>query len=229
MKVLIQKSHHSALRDDGWSGAPGEAEWVGELCHEIDVLLAGSPIQAVWTDGDLGVVVGDNDTLIAARHPEFKVDYDAFMSLHYDADLYQSPSGDHVSGWFWDRAVDSLSGPRDDALGAIFYKKYTALSGVPMFHMERRNPNTFNYYAFRQTTVKTPGIIVEHGVGAPGAPDHDWLRDNLHQIAMTWVSTLYEFGGVALPPPPKPTNGDTIKKALAHLDAASALLKEVLP
>ena len=55
---------------------------------------------------------------------------------------------------------------------------------------ERRNPNTSQYYAFRATSVRTPGIIVEHGCGAPvgtsGFPagdDATFLHGQIDRVA----------------------------------------------
>lgn len=205
MRVLIQKSHYASYRPNGWSGAPGEADYILELCGYIDAITRNTPIIVFWTDGDYGGITGDSDLYFSNRHPEFRDNYDAFIALHYDADVYRNVAGDHLSGWFWDRALASLTGPRDDALGQIWQRRYSLMSGVPSFHPERRNANTRDYYAFRATSINTPGIIIELGIGAPNAPDYRWLRDNIMNIAQTVKATLYEYGGIAdTVPAPQP-------------------------
>lgn len=185
MRVLWHLSHHSAARPDGWSGAPDEARWVREdLTPRVVAACARYGIELVLVDGD-GSPTSSGD------HPEFHADYDAFCAPHYDADTYQG-----AGGWFWGRADLSTTAGQDDRLGQIFARHYAALPGVPAYHPERLNANVTDYYGFRLTSYTTPGFLVEHGVGAPGAHDHDWLRAMVDHIAEVWASTLAEFGGI---------------------------------
>lgn len=191
MKILWHLSHHQTGRADGWSGAPDEARWIREDLTPLVVAACKAFAIAVTTvDGDL------ND------HPEFHPDYDAFCAPHYEANVHSGQGG-----WFWGRASASTTPRQDDALGAIFNRRYAALVGaqIPM-RPEWSNPNVTDYYGFRLTSPKTPGILVEHGVGAPGAADHDWLRANVQAIADVWAVSLSEFstgisGGKPAPSP----------------------------
>lgn len=186
-KVLWHLSHHSSLRADGWSGAPDEARWVREdLTPRVQAHCAPYGIELVLVDGDL------------SDHHEFRDDYLAFCAPHYEANLHG------MGGWFWGRARLSLTGDRDDVLGAIFERRYTELieaSNGPAPHPEWTNPNVTDYYAFRLTTANTPGILVEHGVGWRLPVDYDftWLRLHVDEIAEVWARTLLEFAGGALP------------------------------
>ena len=206
VRVLIQLSHHSDLRPNGWSGAPGEADWVqNELVPRIVQKCADRGIQTVLVNGDLGAVPNDNDALVAQRNPQYAQDYDAFISPHYEANIHHNPDGSMEGGWLWGRAAASTTAAEDDRLGAIWTRNYRAyiLGGdsTPQEdiqqHEEWLNPNITDYYAFRQTTEKTPGILVEHGVGAPDAPDYQYLRDHAEAIATLWADTLAEFGNVS--------------------------------
>lgn len=193
MRVLIHDSH------SGGGGAPGERDYiVGFFNPELVRQLALRGIEAVRVPGD------------GKRHPAFLEDYGAFVAPHYDADIYTTPPNGappHEGGWLWDRAAASLSAAEDDRLGAIIERRYKALEGEPPFRPGRRNANTRDYYGFRYTTAKTPGVIVELGVGAPvcnghgqpKAPDHDWLRANVPQLAALMADSLAEFGGVVDP------------------------------
>lgn len=176
--VLLHNSHRAAGKTDGWSGAPGEAQYICDILNpRIVAALARYGIQTVVIDGDL------------VFHPEYSADYLCFLAPHYDADVYGG-----AGGWFWDRAALSPTGAEDDRLGAIIRRRYSALPAVPAERSERRNPNTRDYYAFRWTTERTPGVIVELGVG--WGADKDWLRANVEAIAQTLADGIAEFAGM---------------------------------
>lgn len=178
MNVLLHDSHNPHA-----GGAPGEAEWVMQLNDRITAKANAVGISVVRVPGDL------------QDHPEFHSDYDVFLAPHYDANIYGE------GGWFWDRAAASTTADKDDAIGAIFQRRYLTIPNVPPSRFNRRNANTRDYYGFRLTSVNTPGYLVEHGVGAVDAPDYQWLRDNLDVIAQTHVDTWCEVGGIAIPQP----------------------------
>jgi hypothetical protein len=178
-KVLWHLSHHSSTRPDGWSGAPDEARWLREdLTPLVIAACAKRGIQVTTVDGD------------TLDHPEFHADYDAFCAPHYEANIHG------VGGSFWGRAAESRTARTDDRLGEIFWRRYRTLPGKPDDHFEWTNPNVTDYYGFRLTSRKTPGILVEHGVGAPDAHDHDWLRANVRAIADVWADSLSELFGM---------------------------------
>lgn len=188
MRFLLHDSH-----TPNGGGAPGEAEYIFALNDEIERRATAAGIVVTRVPGN------------QRAYPEFRRDYDAFIALHYDADIYRH-NGQKVGGWFWDRGKRSLTATTDDVLGHIFERRYSLLPNVPP-HISRRNANTWDYYAFRLTSRKTPGIIVELGVGAPAAPDHDWLRANVPAIANVVVATFLEFVGQDAPH--VTVNGDT--------------------
>jgi hypothetical protein len=159
--------------------------------------LTARGIQSVLVPGDGGSNGASGD------HPEFHADYDAFIAPHYEANVH-AIGGIKIGGSFWGRAAASTTAGRDDQLGNLFWAKYSTLPGKPADHFEWNNANVTAYYGFNLTSNATPGILVEHGVGAPGAPDFQWLRDNVAAIAGVWVDTLAEFGAVAPGPQPVP-------------------------
>lgn len=212
VRVLLQLSHHSAGQPDGWSGAPDEAVWVQSLVALVKPGLEAKGVTVTLVDGDLG-----SKTNPGATHPAYAQDYDAFIAPHYEANLHG------MGGSFWGRAAASTTGAQDDRLGAIFWRRYQALPGVPTPHFEWNNPNVTAYYAFNLTSAHTPGILVEHGVGAPGAPDHDWMRTNLKAIAQTWVDAICEFGGISGSSTPPQEGTDMTPAQEAKLDRLLAL------
>lgn len=180
VKVLWHLSHHSSTRPDGWSGAPDEARWVREALTPLvieEAALRG--IEIVTVDGDL------------QDHPEFHANYGAFCAAHYEANVHGE------GGSFWGRAAASNTAAEDDRFGNIFWKRYSRLVGKPPDRFGWNNKNVTDYYGFRLTSVSTPGILVEHGVGAPNAPDFAWLRQNVHAIAVVWADSLVEFLGLS--------------------------------
>ena len=210
-RVLIQKSHYQEGRPCGWSGAPGECEWVLDLCGRIDAKRQGL-FDVVWSNGDLQS--GENDAAFKARHPELAGVFDAVLSVHYDANIYNGQGG-----WFWDRARNDPRAADSDRWGAIFQRRYLSLPGCPPLHLERRNPNTSDYHLWRQLGA-FPQLLVEHGVGAPGAPDHDWLRANVDAIAATHVQTLVEFLAISTPARPRAVIIADIRRLLDELERA---------
>lgn len=186
-KVLWHLSHHSSSKPDGWSGAPDEARWVREdLTPRVVAACRQYGIELVLVDGDL------------LDHPQFHADYLAFIAPHYEANLHGH------GGWFWGRADQSSTPHQDDIIGAIFERRYIALThptGGPPIQMAWTNPNVTDYYGFRLTSADTPGILVEHGVGwnVPADYDFTWLRTHVQEIADIWALTLLEFAGGQLP------------------------------
>lgn len=212
MRVLIHQSHFDPNKPDGWSGAPGEATWVRmELIPKIQAGLWQKGITPVLAPGDL------------ADHIVFHEDYDAFIAPHYEANVHVE-NGSLVGGSFWGRAANSTTGVKDDLLGNLFWAKYKLIPGKPQDRFGWTNPNVTDYYGFRLTTANTPGILVEHGVGAPGAPDFAWLRDNVQKIADAWVDALATFGGVQIPAPPSLTHEQKTDRILVKEEANEALV-----
>ncbi len=183
MRALLHRSHHSSSRPDGWSGAPDEARYIGELIDRIIPIAAALGVEIATVDGDL------------EDHPEFHdPSYAVFWAPHYESDTH-GPSG---SGWFWGRAAASPTGAEDDRFGAIFERRYRELlvaSGGPEEREDWMTVNVTDYYGFRLDRA-VPGILTELGIGAPGGQDHDWLRVHIDDIAQLFALTLAEYGGI---------------------------------
>ncbi len=183
MRALVHRSHHSTSRPDGWSGAPDEARYIGELVDRLIAVAAPLGVDVVTVDGDL------------LDHPEFgDPTYEVFWAPHYESDTH----GSSGSGWFWGRAARSLTGTEDDRLGAIFgrrYRELTSSTGGPPQRQDWMTVNVTDYYGFRLDRA-VPGILTELGIGAPGAADHDWLRAHTDDIARVIALSIAEYGGL---------------------------------
>ncbi|MGH2353938.1 MAG: hypothetical protein ACRDI2_07010 [Chloroflexota bacterium] len=150
--VLIQAGH---APDAG--GAPGEARWTARLAERIAARLRAAGVDVT--------IVGDWFN----RQPPAEAlrDYELFVSLHYDAAIYAArgdPRGN--TGCFADRAAADPVGELSDRAIQAWEAVYPAGTGI-LLTRDRSNANTRQYYAFRSTTARTPGIIIEHGCGAP--------------------------------------------------------------
>ncbi len=219
MKVLLQNSHHQSGRPDGWSGAPGEALWVMDLNDRIESFGKAVGISISRVDGDLQDHPGykiDYD-LFDAPHYEANVHYTigSYLGPTKRCGLipealmlrnrvgrplgFSTDAAGHVGGWLWGRASTSLTAPLDDKIGGIFQQGYVALQqrhGYDLpFRNNWNNVNITDYYGFRLTSAKTAGWLTEHGVGAPGAPDADWLRAYIDEIANIHVASYLLFSG----------------------------------
>lgn len=183
MRVLYHLSHCSSTLPDGWSGAPGEAQWVRDLVASVKVQAAPYGITVYTVDGDL------------ADHPAFHADYDAFVAPHYEADVHNEDGG------FWGRASASLTPTEDDQLGGAIWSELRTINGYqPPERFNWNNVNVTDYYGFRLTSNKTPGALIEHGVGNRHPQAYTYLRDNLHVIAAMHVDALCILGGITTMP-----------------------------
>ena len=190
MRVLLQSSLHDPNRPDGWSGAPGEATFIRQdIIPTLAMLLEARGVTVTIIEGDYNPGT-DTDATWKARNPDVMLDHDLFLSPHYEANVHG------VGGWFAGRAAGSTTPQDDDWFLAILRSAYAQIPGVPAQHPEWSNPNVTDYYAFRCTTATTPGALIELGVGAPGAPDHDWLRANNERIAGVLANAICEFLGL---------------------------------
>jgi hypothetical protein len=118
-------------------------------------------------------------------------DYDLFLSLHYDAAIYAQNTGCIVA-----RAANDPVGYLADRFITIWKRRYPAATGIPL-HQERVNPNMTDYYAFRDTTAQTPGVILEHGVGQ--GLDHATLFERINEVARVDAACVLEYLGITTP------------------------------
>lgn len=191
-KVLIQAGHSAAFVpfQAGGGGAPGEAEWVTDLAKRLAARLSTRGVDVTL----VGCWNLDNSNAPAAVT---KQDYALALSLHYDAAVYGAGKN---TGCFADRARGDPMGAEADRFIALWEPRYTRATGLAL-HNERRNPNTWDYYAWRATTDQTPGVLIEHGVG-PEA-ELDTAADADAAAVLAFLDVVPAVPIVApLPPPP---------------------------
>jgi hypothetical protein len=188
VKVLLQAGHSAQFPPyrTGGGGAPGEAAWATDLAAVLAGRLRAAGVEVVCVGAWLV-----NGKLVAAPSTVIDEDYDLFLSLHYDAAIYAENTGCIVA-----RAANDPVGSLADHFITIWKRRYPAALGIPL-HQERVNPNMTDYYAFHATTVQTPGVILEHGVGQ--GLDHATLFDRIDEVARVDAACVLEYLGITTP------------------------------
>jgi hypothetical protein len=184
-KVLIQAGHYPA-----GGGAPGEAQWTWRLAQTLRTRLEAAGLWA-WIIGDFYTGPSASQAAILAQ------DYDLFLSLHYDAAIYGQTTGN--SGCCAARGSYETEWWEADRFLSHWLSSYPAKTGIPL-HQERVGPNMTQYYAYRHLSYVTPGIVLEHGVGAPGAGlDAPYLHDKLGEVAAVDAVTILRYLDTSIP------------------------------
>lgn len=177
-RVLLQAGHFGAVP---MSGAPHEAEWTEQLTLALRLKLQAAGVQTA--------VIGD-----FYRHAAPAVaseDFDLFLACHYDAAIYRENTGCLIA-----RGDFETEPWEADRFIAEWKHIYPAATGIPL-QQERVNPNMTRYYALASLTYVTPGIVIEHGVGAPGVGlDAPTLWDEMERVAAADANAVLAYLGV---------------------------------
>ncbi len=188
MNVLIQAGHSSAFPPfrQGGGGAPGEAAWTTDLAARLAARLRTAGVDVTCVGAWLV-----NGVVVAAPTLVTKVDYFLFVSLHYDAAIYAQNTGCIIA-----RATHDPVAYLADHFITIWEERYPDALGIPL-RQDRLNPNMTDYYAFRDTSQRTPGVILEHGVGQ--GLDHATLFDRIEEVARVDAACILEYLGITMP------------------------------
>lgn len=232
VSVLLQAGHSAEFPPNrtGGGGAPGEADWTARCARRLAAELAvyGIDVTIVGSWMSNGVVVTPPASVLRR--------YDLFIALHYDANIYG------VGGGFIDRYRPEnygrpATGGRavEERFMATFEANYFEETGIAN-KPNRRNPNTNDYYGYRSLINPTPRVLIEFGVGAPGAPDYDVLWNGLAEVTESTAACVAELFGIAPPPTPEPDPEDdmallpkppiTREQAIADLQQAGFIVHE---
>jgi hypothetical protein len=217
--LLIQAGHSAAYPPHlpGGGGAQGEADWTAQLAARIADYLQASPappnqLPTVTIVGSWAYYLPDPSRTpgvppilhIAPPPPEASPpnDYTLFISLHYNGSNTPNTSGCNAG-----RAINDPTAPRADEFIDIWRTLYPTVTGIPLDPTVPISPNVQYYYAFLDTSPSTPGVLIEHGYGAPGQGDHTTLYNNIDLIAQADVRAICAFLKIAPPtftPSPQP-------------------------
>lgn len=187
-RLLIQAGHVGAKPA---SGAPREAEWNAKMAGMLAERLAKNGVEVT--------VIGDFYNLTPPA--EVARDYDLCVVLHYDAAIYAASTGN--SGCCIARGLYETEWWEADRFLKEWKDRYPQATGIPL-HQERVNANMTEYYAWRHLTYITPGVLLEHGVGAPGTGlDAPVLWGKPELVADTDTVALLNYLGISIPMEPK--------------------------
>lgn len=149
--ICLQSGHEGVTT--GATGAPGEQELNVRIRNRLCEML----LSKKNTDGSAGFTV----QLVNANPTpaEINKDFDLFLALHGDADIYGTGGGlvDHPAP-----EIDYATA-ESQRIDAIIESKYFAETGI-VNHPERSNANTRYYYMWSQLSAKTPCVLIEMGV-----------------------------------------------------------------
>jgi hypothetical protein len=216
--LLIQAGHSAAYPPHlpGGGGAAGEADWTTQLAARIADYLKASPasphqlptvtIVGSWAYYLPSPTPGAPPIIHIAPPPPAASppnDYTLFISLHYNGSTNPNTSGCNAG-----RALNDPAGAQADEFIDIWRALYPTVTGIPLDPLVPISPNVQYYYAFVDTSPSTPGVLIEHGYGAPGQGDHDILYNNIDLIAQADVRAICAF--LKIDPPtflPSPTPG----------------------
>lgn len=190
-KICLQAGHVNtennsivALRKS--TGAPGERDFTADIVNRVAEIFKNIPeIEITVTDA------------IANDRPEItSKDWDLFLSVHYDADIYND------SGGFIDYPEPSTDHATEESqrIASEIAKVYFAKSGVKQVQ-KRSNANTRFFYMWKYLSAKTPCNILEFGVGWRKPNDYELLNteDGRNKTAHIFAEALCSAFGVEYP------------------------------
>lgn len=186
-KICIQPGHinskfNSVVALRGSTGAPGEQEFTLDVANRVSSELRKRGFEVKQTDGN----ANDDPTVT-------KVDWDLYLAIHYDADVYNN------NGYFVDFPEPSTDGATKESqrLSQSLRDSYGGATGIPR-HDERTNANTRYYYMWRYLSSKTPCVLIECGVGNRHPDDYDALHgDRRNRVIEGIVRGICSAFGVA--------------------------------
>lgn len=167
LKVCLQAGHKNMV--SGSTGAPGEREWTTKIADMVAEKLRKSGIEVYVTDA-----FGNKDSKVT------KTDWDLFLAIHYDADIYWIDPKDHSKGTerggftdYPDASIDDVNS-RSKELSEKIAEDFFDNVHIP--YKSRSNANTKFYYMWQFLSSKTPCVLIECGVGNRRPEDYETLR-----------------------------------------------------
>lgn len=159
-KILLQAGHENAKNNCDanlarGTGAPGEAEFTVRIRNRLAQIL----LSKKNADGSNAFQVFLEDSTTNCKPDVYSKDYDLFLALHYDADIYGKGGGFTD---FPDPSVD-LATKDSQRIAGVIKDEYFKHSGIE--YVNRSNANTKYYYMWQFLSAKTPCVIIECGVG----------------------------------------------------------------
>lgn len=186
MKICIQAGHGG--RTSGATGSPNEQSFNIDISNQVAFELSkrGFTVQRVNAD---------------PKPEEIGGDWDLFLAIHYDADIYG------MGGGFVDFPEPSTDGATVESqrIAYLLRQEYFGTTKI-VSHPERSNINTRKYYMWAKLSAKTPCVLIECGVGMHIPDDHQILHFNRPLVVEGIVKGIcLAFNVPYVMPEPTPT------------------------
>jgi N-acetylmuramoyl-L-alanine amidase len=202
-KIALQGGH--LYRKSGSIGAPGEQELTDRIRKRLAEILIARKFQVFLFNAD-------------PPYENLNQDFDLFLSLHGDADIYGTGGG------FADFPEPSTDGATAESQRIAKVINDTYFPETQIKYVNRSNKNTRYYYMWKQISAKTPCVIIEMGV-VQNAHDKV-LLGNTELIAGALGRAICKAFGVSyeaqpITPPPVDNSASVIeglKKRVAALE-----------
>lgn len=184
IKIALQAGHQNIKQNSivalrGSTGAGDEAKWTPQMRDAVSAKLIAKGIQVTLFDAN------------ANDKPEANQDFDLFLALHWDADVYGRGGG---FADFPDPSVDD-STAKSKAIASKINEVYFPLTGIEL-HTERSNKNTKFYYMWQYLTAKTPCVLIECGVN-----NKDNLPARIDEVSTALAKGIFKAFGINDNPP----------------------------
>lgn len=167
MRIALQAGHKNIQNNSiaslrGSTGAPGEASFNDDVCIQLSYKLASKGISVSLVDAN-----ANDDSEITGK------DWDLFLAIHYDADIYS------VGGGFVDVPDPSVDASNKESkrIATAIESEYFRTTGIINRH-ERSNANTKFYYIWQYLSSNTPCVLIECGVGQHRPDDYDIIYNH---------------------------------------------------
>lgn len=213
MRIIIQAGHEG--RTTGSTGAPNEREFNIDISNKVADEMRKRGVEVMRVNAD-------------PKQTEISGDWDLFLSVHYDADVYGK------GGFFVDFPEPSTDGAteKSQAISRALADEYARTTGI-INRPERSNKNTRYYYMWSSISSKTPCSLIECGVGMHVPDDHSILHFNRPLVVTGIVKGLCAALNVPFESKPIENNeieqlkeeNNRLKKELEDAKSANESLK----
>jgi N-acetylmuramoyl-L-alanine amidase len=215
MKVCLQAGHvncknNSIVALRGSTGAPGEQNFTQGIVDGLVPILKSLGVEVTKTDSN-----ANDDFNITSK------DWDLFLSVHYDADIYND------SGGFTDfpEPITDSATKQSQFMANAISQEYFSITGIKNMP-KRSNANTRYYYMWQHLSAKTPCVIIECGVGNRKPNDYNMLNINREKIVEALAKGIAKALGVAYTPTDLQKQIDELKRQLEIAKGDILIFKE---
>lgn len=209
MRLICLQAGHEGVTSRA-TGAPGEQELNVRIRNRLSTILQSKGFQIQLVNAN-------------PSDAEINKDFDLFLALHGDANVYGTGGG------FVDHPEPSTDAATIESqrIDKAIEDQYFANSGI-VNHPERSNANTRYYYMWARLSAKTPCVIIEMGV-VQDAHDKVILADTDRVANAIARGVCAAFGVSFYPPTPPPAPVDpcaTQNKQILDLTSQAKVLNE---